>query len=59
MNKLFQGLEYIFVYLDERLVLTTGDFTNHLIKLEKVVIKLQEKGITINTEKSSFVKSEM
>ena len=36
------------------LVLTTGDWTDHLTKLEKVIIKLQEKGLKCNIEKSSF-----
>ena len=45
MNKPFQGFEYICVYIDDLLVLTTGDWAGHLTKLEKVLIKLQEKGI--------------
>ena len=35
MDEPFQGLEYIHVYLDDILVLTTGDWTDHLTKPEK------------------------
>ena len=32
MNKPFQGFEYIRVFLEDTLVLTTGDWTYHLTK---------------------------
>ena len=47
------------MYLDDLLVLTTGNWTNHLTKLEQVLIKLQEKGLKCNIEKSLFAQSEM
>ena len=59
MNKLFQGFEYIRVYLDYILVLTTGDWTDHLTQLEKVLKKLQEKGLKYSIERSLFAISEM
>ena len=59
MNKLFQGFEYICVYLDYILVLTTGDWTDYLTQLEKVLKKLQEKGLKYSIERSLFAISEM
>ena len=47
------------MYLNEILALTTDDWTNKLTKLEQVLIKLQEKGLKCNIEKSSFAQSEM
>ena len=47
------------MYLDDLLVLTTGNWTNHSTKLEQVIIKLQEKWLKCNIEKSSFSQSEM
>ena len=59
MNKLFEGFKYIRAYLDDLLVLTTGDWADHLTKLEQVLMKLQEKGLKLNVKKSSFSQSEM
>ena len=59
MRKILQGFEYIHVYMYDLLVLTTENCTNHLTKLEKVIIKLQEKGLKFNIEKSLFAESEM
>ena len=56
-NKLLQGFKYIRVYIDGLLVLTTGNWTNHLTKSEQLVIKLQEKGLKYNIENSSFGQS--
>ena len=42
INKLFQGFKYIHVYLDGLLVLTTGNWTDHLPNLEQVLIKLHK-----------------
>ena len=54
MNELFQGFKYICVYLDDLLVLRTGDWTDNLTKLEKVLMKLQEKGLKCDIENSSL-----
>ena len=43
MNELFQGFKYGCVYTDDILVLTTGNWTDRLTKLENVHIKLQWK----------------
>ena len=59
MNVLFQGFEYIYVYLDDLLILMTGNWTDHLTKLVQVLIELKEKGLKYNIEKSSFEKSEI
>ena len=59
MRKILQGFEYIHVYMYGLLVLTTENCTNHLTKLEKLIIKLQEKGLKFNIEKSLFAESEM
>ena len=39
MAELFYGFEFVKAYLDDLLVLTNGDWEDHLAKLEKVLQK--------------------
>ena len=59
MNDLFHWLEFIYVYMDELLVLTKGYWTDHVQKLELTLNKLEGKGLKCNIEKSFFGKTEM
>ena len=34
MNKMFRGFEFIRVYIDDLLIMTKGDWSNHLDKME-------------------------
>ena len=54
---ILQGFKYIRAYLDHILVLMTGDWTNHLTKLEQVLDKVWENRIKVYIEKSFFGQS--
>ena len=54
MNDLFHGFKYIRAYIDEHLVLTKGDWTDHLQKLELTLNKLKLKGLKCNIEDLFF-----
>ena len=43
MNDLFHGSEFIRVYIYELLILTKGDWINHVNKLKLMLNKLKEK----------------
>mgnify|MGYP002063961838 CR=1 FL=1 len=59
MSDLMAGLEFVRVYIDDLLVITKSDFKDHLQKLEKVFLRVQEANLRINAEKSFFAKSEV
>ena len=59
MDKMFRGFEFIRAYIDDMLIITKGDWSNHLEKLEQTFQKLKYNGIKLNMEKSSFGKTEM
>ena len=54
MSKLTQDLEYVKTYLDDLLILTNNNFTNHLTKLEMVLARLSTAGMRVNVSKSKF-----
>ena len=54
MNDLFHGFEFIRAYLDDILILTKGDLTDHMQNLELMINKLKEKGLKYNIEKYFF-----
>ena len=45
MNELFHGFESICAYIDNILILTKGDWTDHVHKLELMLNKFKEKGL--------------
>ena len=53
------GLEFARAYIDDLLVITTGPFDNHLVNLEKVLSRLSESGLKVNTTKSFFGRTEL
>ena len=59
MNDLFHGFEFIYAYIDGILILTKGDWTDHVQKLELTLNKLKENGLKFNIEKSLFVQTEI
>ena len=59
MGTLFQDLEYVRAYLDDLLVLSSSTFEYHLDKLGQVLQRLQEKGLRINTPKSTATTDEI
>ena len=59
MLTLMEGLEFVRAYIDDLLVITSGDFTDHLDKSEEVLKRLQRAGLRINAKKSFFGKAEL
>ena len=55
VDSLFNDLEYIRTYLDDLLVLSSPKFEDHLDKLGKVLQRMHDKGLHINTLGSTFV----
>ena len=49
-----QDLEFTRAYIDNLLVISTGSFTDHLEKLEQVLIRLTKAGLKVNVGKSTF-----
>ena len=54
MSELMAGLEFARVYIDDLLVLSKGDFSEHIQNLEVGFDGLNEAGLKINASKSSF-----
>jgi hypothetical protein len=59
MSELMQGLEFARAYIDDLLVVTQGDFTQHLDHLEQVLTRLAAAGLKINATKSTFCCDEL
>ena len=59
MHDLFYGFEFIPAYIDDLLMLTKGDWTYYVKKLELLLNKLKEKGFKFDIEKYFFRKTKM
>ena len=59
MSSLMASLEYVRTYIDDVLTITTSSFTDHLAKLEQVLIRLKDAGLRVNVTKSKFCASEV
>ena len=59
MSSLFSELEYVRTYIDDLLVITKGDFQDHLEKLDAVLTKLRRAGLKVNAKKSFFAQHEL
>ena len=59
MSTLMEELEYVRAYLDDLLVITNGTYEDHLAKVRKVLVKLQEKHLKVNLKKSHFAQDEV
>ena len=59
MNEIFRGFEFIQAYIDDLLIITKGDWDDHLEKMEWKLHKLKDDGIKGNTEESFFGHTEM
>ena len=49
-----QGLEFVRVYIDDLLCISTGSFDDHLDKLRQVLVRLSKAGLKVNAHKSRF-----
>ena len=59
MNDLFHGSEFFCAYIDDLLILTKGDWIDHVQKLELPLNKLNENVLQCNIAKSLFWKTKM
>jgi Reverse transcriptase (RNA-dependent DNA polymerase) len=59
MSELFDGLEFVRTYINDLLCLTKGSFKDHLEKLERVLLRLQEAGLKVNGNKLFFAKTKL
>ena len=59
MKKKFRGFEFIRAYIDELLIITRGDWSDNLEKLELNLQKIKDNGLRCNKEKSFFGQTEM
>ena len=59
MNELFNSLEYVRAYIDDLLIISNGNFEDHLNKDKIVLKKLIAAGIKINAEKSFFARDNL
>ena len=51
MSTLMQDLEYVRAYIDDLLVITTGSYEDHLVKLQAVFDILRHAGLECNAKK--------
>ena len=56
MNELINGLEYVRAYIDDLIIISNGNFEDHLNKVKIVLKKLKAADFKINAEKSIFAK---
>ena len=59
MSELMQGLEFVRVYIDDLLCITTSTYQDHLHKLEEVLQRVKAAGLKVNATKSFFAKTEL
>ena len=59
MSELMADLEYIRVYIDDLLVLTSDTLEDHLDKLDDVLTRLEVAGLKVNATKSFFARGEL
>jgi hypothetical protein len=52
MSKFVQDMEYVKIYLDDLLILTSNSFKDHLLKLEPDLARLSTAGMRVNISKS-------
>ena len=59
MGTLMHDLEYVRAYIDDLLILTSGDLRDHLDKLDEVFRRIREAGLKVNANKSFFARGEL
>ena len=53
-NEMFHGIEFIRTYIYELLIITNGDWSNHLNKLDLLMENIRVNVLKCNIEKSFF-----
>ena len=56
MNEMFRGLEFIRAYIDGLVIITKGDWSDNLEKLELTLQKLKDNGLKCNMKGRSLEK---
>ena len=59
MGDLFSDLEHIRAYIDDLLVITKGNWEDHLAELDKVLTRLSKAELKVTIKKSFFSKHEL
>ena len=59
MNKLFNGLDYIRMCIDDLLIISNKSLEDHIKKIDKVLSKLKSVGLKVNAFKSFFARNEL
>ena len=59
MGDLSTDLENVWAYIDDLLVLTKGNWEDHLAKSDEVLIRLSRAGLKVNIKKSFFGKHKL
>ena len=59
MDEIFHDFEFLRAYIDDLLIITKGDWSDHWNKLELVVKHLKENRLKCNIEKLFFGQTEM
>ena len=53
------SLEYVCTYIDDLLIITSGTYYDHLLKVEEVLRRLHDAGLHVNATKSSLALHEI
>ena len=59
MNELFNGLEYVKAYIDGVLIISNGNFEDHLNKGKIVLKKIKAANFKVNAEKLFFARDNL
>ncbi len=59
MSDLMGGLEFARAYIDDLLIISTGDFSNYLRHLDEVLSGLNASGLKINAGKRFFARTQL
>ena len=59
MNEVFRGFEFIRAYINDLLITTKGDWSDHLNKLERVLQKLKDNRLKFNIKNPFFGQTQM
>ena len=58
-NNFFRGFEFIRAYIDDLLIITKGDWSDHWYKMELLLQKVKHNRLKCNIEKSFFGQTQM
>ena len=57
-SELMAGLEFARAYIDDLLIISNGDFKEHLEQLEQVLTRLAKANLKVNISKCKFAQYE-